>query len=131
MTIQIYWWYQAGQETFRSITRSYYRGAAGAILVYDIARRDSFEHVKKWLQEARQNGSSAMIMMLVGNKCDLQHKRCVSTKEGEIFAAENDMLFIETSCKTSENVDATFERTAARVLQGVDDGSIDVSDEVR
>jgi Ras-related protein Rab-2A len=99
-------------------------------LVYDVARRDSFDHVKKWLEEARTNGSSAMIMMLVGNKCDLEHKRCVSTKEGELFAAENSMLFIETSCKTAENVDSAFENTAARVLQGIDDGSIDVSDEV-
>ena len=59
---------QAGQEAFRSITRSYYRGAAGALLVYDITRRDTFNHLTTWLEDARQHSNSNMVIMLIGNK---------------------------------------------------------------
>lgn len=65
---------QAGQESFRSITRSYYRGAAGALLVYDITRRETFTQLTKWLTEARENGSQNMVIMLIGNKSDLNHR---------------------------------------------------------
>ncbi|XP_073153149.1 ras-related protein RABB1c-like [Henckelia pumila] len=73
----------AGQESFRSITRSYYRGAAGALLVYDITRRDTFNHLASWLEDARQHANANMSIMLIGNKCDLAHRRAVSTEEGE------------------------------------------------
>jgi Ras-related protein Rab-2A len=106
----IYFWVdeQAGQESFRSITRSYYRDAAGALLVYDITRRESFNHLTRWLEEARQNGNPNMTIMLIGNKCDLEHRRAVSTKEGELFAQENGLIFLETSAKTAANVEAVY-----------------------
>ena len=66
---------QAGQESFRSITRSYYRGAAGALLVYDITRRDTFNHLTTWLDDARQHSNSNMVIMLIGNKTDQVGKR--------------------------------------------------------
>ena len=97
---------QAGQESFRSITRSYYRDAAGALLVYDITRRDSFLHLTRWLEEAKQNGNPSMTIMLIGNKSDLDHRRAVSTKEGEEFAQKNGLVFLETSAKTASNVEA-------------------------
>lgn len=96
---------QAGQESFRSITRSYYRGAAGALLVYDITRRETFNHLTRWLEEARQNSNSNMAIMLIGNKSDLEHRRAVSFKEGEQFAKENGLIFLETSAKTAANVE--------------------------
>lgn len=96
---------QAGQESFRSITRSYYRDAAGALLVYDITRRESFNHLSRWLEEARQNGNPNMTIMLIGNKSDLEHRRAVSTKEGELFAQENNLVFLETSAKSAANVE--------------------------
>lgn len=68
---------QAGQESFRSITRSYYRGACSALLVYDITRRETFAHLSRWLDEAKQNSNPDMVIMLVGNKRDLEHKRAV------------------------------------------------------
>ena len=61
-------WDTAGQESFRSITRSYYRGAAGALLVYDITRRDTFNHLATWLDDARQNSNNSMAIILIGNK---------------------------------------------------------------
>ncbi|KAG1703867.1 Ras- protein Rab-2A, variant 2 [Phytophthora capsici] len=103
--IKLQIWDTAGQESFRSITRSYYRGAAGALLVYDITRRETFNHLTRWLEEARQNSNSNMAIMLIGNKSDLEHRRAVSFKEGEQFAKENGLIFLETSAKTAANVE--------------------------
>lgn len=122
-------WDTAGQESFRSITRSYYRGAAGALLVYDISRRDSFEHLTRWLDEARQYSQSQMVIMLVGNKADLPHRRAVSYKEGQEFAERNGLLFVETSAKTSMNVEASFRSTAGRIYEKIATGVIDVTNE--
>merc|ERR1712241_600350 len=72
--IKLQIWDTAGQESFRSITRSYYRGAAGALLVYDITRRETFQHLSRWLEEARQHSNSNMVIMLIGNKSDLEVK---------------------------------------------------------
>ncbi|KAK1431080.1 hypothetical protein QVD17_14297 [Tagetes erecta] len=96
---------QAGQESFRSITRSYYRGAAGALLVYDITRRETLNHLASWLEDARQHANANMTVMLIGNKCDLAHRRAVSTEEGEQFAKENGLVFMEASAKTAQNVE--------------------------
>ena len=81
-TVKLQIWDTAGQESFRSITRSYYRGAAGALLVYDITRRDTFDNLRRWLKEARQNSTQNMVIMLIGNKTDLEPKRAVSYEEG-------------------------------------------------
>merc|ERR1711981_1167972 len=77
--IKLQIWDTAGQESFRSITRSYYRGAAGALLVYDITRRETFTHLTSWLEESRQHASPNMTIMLIGNKCDDEDKRAVCT----------------------------------------------------
>merc|ERR1712106_1181588 len=83
--IKLQIWDTAGQEAFRSITRSYYRGAAGALLVYDITRRDTFNHLTTWLEDARQHSNSNMVIMLIGNKSDLEARRDVKREEGEAF----------------------------------------------
>ena len=106
--IKLQIWDTAGQESFRSITRSYYRGAAGALLVYDITRRETFDHLASWLEDARLHANPSMTVMLVGNKSDLSHRRAVSVEEGQEFARENGLLFLETSAKTSLNVDEAF-----------------------
>ena len=113
--IKLQIWDTAGQESFRSITRSYYRGAAGALLVYDITRRETFNHLTRWLEEARQNANSSMVIMLVGNKGDLDHKRQVNKEEGEKFAQENGLIFVETSAKTAANVEEAFIQTATKI----------------
>ncbi|KAK8798070.1 hypothetical protein WA171_005604 [Blastocystis sp. BT1] len=124
-------WDTAGQESFRSITRSYYRGAAGALLVYDITRRETFTQLTKWLTEARENGSSNMVIMLIGNKSDLNHRfsRTVSTEEGAKFAEENGLIFLETSAKTAANVEEAFVKTAEQIYHNIETGVIDVSNE--
>lgn len=122
-------WDTAGQESFRSITRSYYRGAAGALLVYDITRRDTFKHLSRWLDEARQHSQSNMTIMLIGNKSDLEHRRAVSTEEGKSFAEENGLIFMETSAKTAHNVEQAFINTAQKIHENILSGAIDVSNE--
>lgn len=75
-------------------------------MVYDITRRDSFLHLTRWLEEAKQNGNPSMTIMLIGNKSDQEQRRAVSTKEGEEFALKNGLVFLETSAKTAVNVEA-------------------------
>lgn len=122
-------WDTAGQESFRSITRSYYRGAAGALLVYDITRRDTFQHLSRWLEEAKQHAQPNMVILLIGNKNDLEHRRAVSTEEGKAFADANGLLFLETSAKTAYNVEQAFLKTAEEIHSKILSGEIDVSNE--
>eukprot|EP01115_Flamella_aegyptia_P007915 TRINITY_DN32870_c0_g1_i1.p1 TRINITY_DN32870_c0_g1~~TRINITY_DN32870_c0_g1_i1.p1 ORF type:complete len:203 (-),score=55.16 TRINITY_DN32870_c0_g1_i1:111-719(-) len=116
-------WDTAGQESFRSITRSYYRGAHGALLVYDITRRETFNHLKGWLQEVREHSTKEMVIMLIGNKSDLEHKRAVTFEEGKKFAEENGLIFRETSAKTASNVEEAFLETANIIFDKMEQGS--------
>ncbi|KAJ6967514.1 ras-related protein RABB1c-like [Populus alba x Populus x berolinensis] len=127
--IKLQIWDTAGQESFRSITRSYYRGAAGALLVYDITRRETFNHLASWLEDARQHANANMTIMLIGNKSDLAHRRAVSTEEGEQFAKEHGLIFMEASAKTAQNVEEAFIKTAATIYKKIQDGVFDVSNE--
>ncbi|KAK7199808.1 Ras-related protein RAB2B [Novymonas esmeraldas] len=126
-TVKLQIWDTAGQESFRSITRSYYRGASGALLVYDVTRRDTFTHLQSWLEDAKANANTALVIMLIGNKCDLDSKRQVSKEEGEAFARRNGLVFMETSAKTSQNVDDAFLQTATLIYDNVQSGTIDAS----
>jgi Ras-related protein Rab-2A len=191
--IKLQIWDTAGQESFRSITRSYYRGAAGALLVYDITRRETFNHLTRWydpttrkrhrqsrsahvgaaivdlewhahatccirsrttsydqapvsictpltprvmflvscrrLEEARQNANQSMVIMLIGNKSDLDHRRQVSKEEGEKFAKEHGLIFLETSAKTAANVEEAFIHTAQKIYENISSGNMDVTNE--
>eukprot|EP00448_Togula_jolla_P004734 CAMPEP_0170597986 /NCGR_PEP_ID=MMETSP0224-20130122/16001_1 /TAXON_ID=285029 /ORGANISM="Togula jolla, Strain CCCM 725" /LENGTH=211 /DNA_ID=CAMNT_0010922497 /DNA_START=89 /DNA_END=724 /DNA_ORIENTATION=+ len=126
--IKLQIWDTAGQESFRSITRSYYRGASGALLVYDISRRDTFNHLTRWLEEARQNANENMAIMLIGNKCDLE-RREVSYEEGAKFARDNKLIFRETSAKTAQNVEDAFVQTAEKIYQNIQNNVYDLSSE--
>ncbi|XP_028786912.1 ras-related protein RABA6a [Neltuma alba] len=101
-------WDTAGQERFRAITSSYYRGALGALLVYDISRRSSYESVRKWLWELKEFGNEDMVVILVGNKCDLDQSREVEKEEGKGFAETEGLCFMETSALQNVNVEDAF-----------------------
>ena len=110
-------WDTAGQESYLSITRSYYRGTDCCLLVYDVTRRESFDHLGRWLQEARQNAANPdLVLMLVGNKADLESKRQISRAEGKAFADLHGMLFVELSAKNEKLVESVFVESAQRVL---------------
>ncbi|CAO3568389.1 unnamed protein product [Mortierella alpina] len=127
--IKLQIWDTAGQESFRSITRSYYRGAAGALLVYDITRRDTFKHLTTWLEDARQHANANTTIMLIGNKSDLEAKRAVTYEEGEAFAKANGLFFMETSAKTSANVEEAFVETATNIYEKIQSGIFDIHNE--
>ncbi|CAG2119740.1 unnamed protein product, partial [Medioppia subpectinata] len=127
--IKLQIWDTAGQEAFRSITRSYYRGAAGALLVYDITRRDTFNHLTTWLEDARQHSNSNMVIMLIGNKSDLESRREVKKEEGEAFAREHGLIFMETSAKTAANVEEAFINTAKEIYEKIQEGVFDINNE--
>ncbi|ODM93857.1 Ras-related protein Rab-18-B [Orchesella cincta] len=109
-------WDTAGQERFRTLTPSYYRGAQGAILVYDVSSRASFERLEPWLQELNTYATkSNIVKMLVGNKIDKD--RVVTREEGLQFARRHSMLFIEASAKSKEGVQCAFEELVQKVIQ--------------
>ncbi|AWP07775.1 putative actin filament-associated protein 1-like 1 [Scophthalmus maximus] len=93
-------WDTAGQERFRAVTRSYYRGAAGALMVYDITRRSTYNHLSSWLTDARNLTNPNTVIILIGNKADLEAQRDVTYEEAKQFAEENGLLFLEASAKT-------------------------------
>uniref|UniRef100_F7BT36 small monomeric GTPase n=1 Tax=Callithrix jacchus TaxID=9483 RepID=F7BT36_CALJA len=107
-TIKAQIWDTAGQERYRAITSAYYRGAVGALLVYDIAKHLTYENVERWLKELRDHADSNIVIMLVGNKSDLRHLRAVPTDEARAFAEKNNLSFIETSALDSTNVEEAF-----------------------
>jgi len=109
----------AGQERFKALTRGYYRGALGALLVYSITSRASFENCETWLEELVQHADPGILVMLVGNKSDLIGQRDVSTEEGRDFAAKNKLSFIETSAKDKSNVSEAFERLIHEIYKQV------------
>jgi small GTP-binding protein len=107
-TIKAQIWDTAGQERYRAITSAYYRGAVGALLVYDISKKGTFDNVERWLKELRDHAEAGIVVMLVGNKSDLKHLRTVHTEEAMQFAKENNLAFIETSANEGSNVETAF-----------------------
>ena len=150
-------WDTAGQETYKSITRSYFRGASGALLVFDITRRDTFTSVTSWLNDLRQIAEEGVIVVLVGNKSDLapaslasgqasdeeggddnndldmsknaENKRQVTVREAEDWCRQNNvMAYVETSAKSGEGVEKAFLEVAERIHQNIEAGKYDLTD---
>mmetsp|Transcript_4219 Transcript_4219/g.9755 ORF Transcript_4219/g.9755 Transcript_4219/m.9755 type:complete len:219 (+) Transcript_4219:165-821(+) len=116
-TIKAQIWDTAGQERYRAITSAYYRGAVGALLVYDISKHITFENVERWLKELRDHADVKIVIMLVGNKSDLRHLRAVQTAEAMAFAEAHDLAFIETSALDSTGVETAFHRILTEIYR--------------
>lgn len=101
-------WDTAGQERYHSLAPMYYRGASAAIVVYDITSKQSFERAKKWIIELRNQGAHNIVIVLAGNKIDLEKDREVSKDEARAYANQNDIKFMETSAKSNVNINELF-----------------------
>ncbi|XP_078287085.1 ras-related protein Rab-4B [Rhinoraja longicauda] len=124
-SVKLQIWDTAGQERFRSVTRSYYRGAAGALLVYDITSRETYNALTNWLTDARTLASPNIVIILCGNKKDLDADREVTFLEASRFAQENELIFLETSALTGENVEEAFLKCARTILNKIESGELD------
>lgn len=129
-TVKAQIWDTAGQERYRAITSAYYRGAVGALLVYDIAKHQTYENVTRWLKELRDHADANIVIMLVGNKSDLKHLRAVSTDEAKQFATENGLSFIETSALDASNVESAFQNILTDIYRIVSSKSLESSGDV-
>lgn len=107
-TVKAQIWDTAGQERYRAVTSAYYRGAVGAMLVYDMTKRQSFDHVARWLQELRGHADKNIVIMLIGNKSDLGTLRVVPTEDAREFAERENLFFMETSALEATNVENAF-----------------------
>jgi len=121
--VRLQLWDTAGQERFRSLIPSYIRDSSVAIVVYDVASRASFVNTAQWVEDVRSERGNDVVIMLVGNKTDLQDKRQVSVEEGEKKAKEAGVMFIETSAKAGFNVKALF-RKLALALPGMEPSAV-------
>merc|ERR1712010_419707 len=122
--IRLQIWDTAGQERYRAVTKNYYRGAVGALLVYDISSRDTYNQLQHWLTDARSLANHNCAIVVVGNKADLKDQREVTHVEACRFAQENDLIFLETSAMSGEGVDEAFMQCSRKILAGIESGNV-------
>ena len=122
-------WDSAGQETYRSLTRAYYKNCVCAILVYDISNRESFENISQWVNHCIENSPKKVFMILVGNKCDLIESRQIPFEKGKEMAEKNNMMFFETSAKTGENVERIFVDSTKEINNKIIEGYYDLEND--
>lgn len=121
-------WDTAGQERYRAVTGAYYRGALGALIVYDVTKHPSFDHIPRWLDELRHRADPNVVIMLVGNKCDLEGLRAVPTEAGKKLAEREGLLFLETSALDATNVEKAFHMVLERIYRRVSRKSLGGAD---
>lgn len=114
---------------YRAITSAYYRGAVGALLVYDVTRNITFENVERWLKELRDHTDANIVIMLVGNKADLRHLRAVTTETAKAYAEKEETFFMETSALESMNVESAFTEVLSQIYHVVSRKALEVGDD--
>ena len=122
--IRIQIWDTAGQEAFRSITRTYYKNSTCAFIVYDITDKKSFDNVITWLNEVKDMCYKDILICLIGNKCDLEGKRVISFEDGKSLADQNNLLFYETSAKNGINIQECFNESATILVDKIENGQL-------
>ncbi|BBH05727.1 RAB GTPase homolog A4A [Prunus dulcis] len=121
-------WDTAGQERYRAVTSAYYRGAVGAMLVYDITKRQSFDHIPRWLEELRSHADKNIVIILIGNKSDLENQRAILTEDAKEFAQKEGLFFLETSALESTNVESAFLTVLTEIFNIVNKKSLAASE---
>ncbi|EMS57636.1 Ras-related protein RABA1f [Triticum urartu] len=117
------------QHLYRAITSAYYRGAVGALVVYDVTRHVTFENVERWLKELRDHTDANIVIMLVGNKADLRHLRAVSVEDAKAFAERESTFFMETSALEAMNVENAFTEVLTQIYRVVSKKALDIGDD--
>ncbi|KAK6932719.1 Small GTPase [Dillenia turbinata] len=120
------WWQQEG---YRAITSAYYRGAVGALLVYDVTRHATFGNVERWLRELRDHTDPNIVVMLIGNKSDLRHLVAVPTEDAKSFAERESLFFMETSALEATNVDNAFTEVLTQIYRIVSKKAVEAGDD--
>ncbi|KAL5705173.1 Ras-related protein Rab11D [Ranunculus cassubicifolius] len=122
-------WDTAGQERYRAVTSAYYRGAVGAMLVYDITKRQTFDHIPRWLEELRNHADKNIVIILIGNKSDLENQRAVPTEDAKEFAQKENLFFLETSALEATNVENAFSTVLTEIFYIVNKKTLVASDD--
>ena len=128
-TVKAQIWDTAGQERYRAITSAYYRGALGALLVYDVTKPTTFDNVTRWLKELRDHADANIVIMLIGNKTDLKHLRAVATEDAQTYAEKEGLSFIETSALEATNVEKAFQTTLGEIYRIISKKSLSSANE--
>lgn len=118
------------QFRYRAVTSAYYRGAVGAMLVYDMTKRQSFDHMARWLEELRGHADKNIVIMLIGNKCDLGSLRAVPTEDAQEFAQRENLFFMETSALESTNVETAFLTILTEIYRIISKKTLTASDDI-
>lgn len=117
--IKVQFWDTAGQEKYKAITSSYYKGTKGVLIVYDVTNMESFKSVDKWILDFKSTAEEDSAIMLLGNKCDLIESRKVSPQLGEGKAKSSNVLFIETSAKEDINITKAFTLLVDEIIRKI------------
>ena len=128
-TFRIQIWDTTGQENFRCLTRSYFKNSVCAIITYDITNKQSFDNIQEWINEVKNQVSDKVLLVLVGNKIDLENERIVNYDEGKKFAEDNDMLFIETSALNGNGINQLFNMCCNDIYEKIKHNYYDFNDE--
>ena len=116
-TIKVQLWDTAGQDKYRTIAKNYYKGSHGILLLYDITKMTSFENIREWIRDIKEEVSEKAIVFLIGNKIDLTDNRKISKEKGEELAEEYKIPFFEASAKSGENVDEVFKALYKKISE--------------
>ena len=121
-------WDTAGQEKYKAITGAYYKGSKGAFVVYDITRRDTFESIDRWINDLKTTGDPKLNIMIIGNKCDLDHRREVLKEQGEEKSKSFGCAFLETSALSGDNIEKGFEMMISEIFKKYEKENADDDD---
>ena len=116
-TVKLQLWDTAGQEKYKSMVASYYRGANVALVVFDITNHTSFENLPLWIENYYKNGPEQKNIILIGNKKDMEESRKVTRQEAELFSETNNMMYFETSAKEGDNIEYVFNYAAEKLME--------------
>mmetsp|Transcript_10349 Transcript_10349/g.10685 ORF Transcript_10349/g.10685 Transcript_10349/m.10685 type:complete len:183 (+) Transcript_10349:82-630(+) len=127
-SVKVQIWDTAGQERYRSVTSAYYKGAKGVLVVYDISHRESFENIGRWINEIQASSDKDTTILILGNKSDLEELRQVTKEEAKELALSYGVDTIETSAKSSDNINEMFIQISETIIKKIKEKEIDEKD---